>query len=126
MSENPKSSPAKSRRKTRGAGPRQPIHQESESIEKQPERVEEKTSTEKSDQIEKPTPGEESSEERLNGDARIGEIIETCPEAERILEKHFRACAKCPAIAAETISFQVSIHGADLKSVLDELDKLCR
>ncbi len=121
---NPVSNPAKSGKKTKEIEPEEAIHQDSELAEKQDEVAEETRSMEGLDDKEDSVVVKEIQEGKFTGEAQIGTVIEMYPGAKSILEKHFGACASCPAILKETIVFQVSIHNLDLKSVLDELNKI--
>lgn len=119
MSENQVANPGKSNEKSGKAEPEEPGP-----TEKHRGYEEEKASAEEVEQIEESSVVKKPPEGSFSADVQIGEVIRICPEAEGVLEKYFGACAKCPAILAETIDFQASIHDVDLKSVLDELNKL--
>ena len=120
------SNPTKSGEEAEEVEPEELIHQGSESTQNETEGKEETASIEEPGDREDSVVMEETPKGKFAGDSLIGEVIEMCPRAESILEKHFGACANCPAIAKETIVFQVSIHKVDLKLILDELNQLCQ
>ncbi len=52
----------------------------------------------------------------------IGDLIETYPEAEAVIKKHFgNGCFTCPGMSIESIGFGAMMHGMDVESILQEL-----
>ena len=52
----------------------------------------------------------------------IGELIQTYPEAEAIIKKHFgNGCFTCPGMSIESIGFGAMMHGMEVEPILQEL-----
>ena len=62
---------------------------------------------------------------KYNQDMMIGDVVESSPEAQKIIEKYFgNGCFTCPGIRMESISFGAMMHNIDPELVLKELNEL--
>lgn len=60
---------------------------------------------------------------KITKDMTIGEVIETNPEAARILMSFGMGCIGCPASQAETLEEASQVHGMDIDKLLEALNQ---
>jgi len=53
----------------------------------------------------------------------IAEVMNKHPKAAEIFQKHGLYCCFCPMAAQETLEEAAKVHGLDLKTLLEELNK---
>ena len=61
---------------------------------------------------------------KFNKDTKIGEIMEVAPEKAEILLGIGMHCLGCPASAGESLEEACAVHGIDVDSVVEELNKI--
>ena len=55
----------------------------------------------------------------------IGEVIEEYPGTDAVFKKYFgKGCSDCPGSKVEDIDFGSTMHNADIKTVLKELNEI--
>jgi hybrid cluster-associated redox disulfide protein len=54
---------------------------------------------------------------------KIREIIEKKPETISVFQKHGMGCFGCSAAALETVEDAAQVHGIDLDSLIEDLNK---
>ena len=60
---------------------------------------------------------------KITRNTKIGELLENCPEkAEKLIEAGMH-CLGCPASQAETLEEACAVHGIDVDSLIEELNK---
>jgi hybrid cluster-associated redox disulfide protein len=59
---------------------------------------------------------------RITKDMVIGDIIKTDPGVIKYLMNAGMHCAGCPSAQHETLEEAVAVHGADLDSLVDEIN----
>ena len=60
---------------------------------------------------------------KFSKDTKIGEILEVAPEKAEILLSAGRHCLGCPASQEETLEEACAVHGIDVESLVEELNK---
>lgn len=60
---------------------------------------------------------------KFSKDTKIGEILEIAPEKAEILLSAGMHCLGCPASQGETLEEACAIHGIDVESLVEELNK---
>ena len=60
---------------------------------------------------------------KITKDMTIGEVIETNPDAARILMSFGMGCIGCPASQAETLEEASLVHGMDIDKLLEALNQ---
>jgi len=62
---------------------------------------------------------------RFNKEMNIGQVIDTDPRAEKVIEKYFgNGCFTCPGMRVESISFGATMHNLDPEVIVKELNAL--
>ncbi len=59
----------------------------------------------------------------ITKNSKIGEVIRKYPETLPVFEKYQLRCLGCPAAEPETIKDAAEIHGIDLDSFINSLNK---
>ena len=60
---------------------------------------------------------------KVTKDSLIGDVINSSPEAKKIIEKYFgNGCFTCPGIKVETIAFGAMMHNVDPARVITEIN----
>lgn len=63
------------------------------------------------------------SEQKINAEMNLGEVIAKYPEAEPIFQKYFgNGCFTCPGAKVESISFGALMHNLDAQKIVEELN----
>ena len=60
---------------------------------------------------------------KFSKDTKIGEILEIAPEKAEILLSAGMHCLGCPASQEETLEEACTVHGIDVESLVEELNK---
>lgn len=60
---------------------------------------------------------------KFSKDTKIGEILEIAPEKAEILLSAGMHCLGCPASQGETLEEACAVHGIDVESLVEELNK---
>ncbi len=60
---------------------------------------------------------------KFSKDTKIGEILEVAPEKAEILLSAGMHCLGCPASQEETLEEACAVHGIDVESLVEELNK---
>ena len=60
---------------------------------------------------------------KFSKDTKIGEILEAAPEKAEILLSAGMHCLGCPASQEETLEEACAVHGIDVESLVEELNK---
>ncbi len=60
---------------------------------------------------------------KFSKDTKIGEILEIAPEKAEILLSAGMHCLGCPASQEETLEEACAVHGIDVESLVEELNK---
>lgn len=60
---------------------------------------------------------------KFSKDTKIGEILEVAPEKAEILLSAGMHCLGCPASQEETLEEACVVHGIDVESLVEELNK---
>ncbi|RKD26543.1 hybrid cluster protein-associated redox disulfide domain-containing protein [Caminicella sporogenes DSM 14501] len=60
---------------------------------------------------------------KITKDTLISEALKLNPKAAEILIKHGMGCLGCPSAQMESLEQAAQIHGIDLDSLLEELNK---
>ncbi|MGB9587176.1 MAG: DUF1858 domain-containing protein [Armatimonadota bacterium] len=55
----------------------------------------------------------------------IAEVVQICPKAGEIFEKHNMGCLACMAASAETLEEGAAIHNVDVDKLVEELNANC-
>jgi hybrid cluster-associated redox disulfide protein len=56
----------------------------------------------------------------------IGDLLDSHPEAEKVIEKYFGAgCFTCPGIRLESLAFGALMHGKDIEELVRDLKAAC-
>ena len=66
-----------------------------------------------------------SSGKLITKDTKIAEVIEMCPDAADIFDKHGMGCFACMAASAETVEEGALMHDIDVQAIVDELNAAC-
>ncbi len=62
---------------------------------------------------------------KITKDTRIIDVLK-CPGSEKVLAKYIGSgCMTCPGAVMETLEFGARVHGADIKSMLKDLNAVC-
>lgn len=59
----------------------------------------------------------------ITKDMLIGDILKSHPEAAEILMRFGMGCVGCPSSQMETLEQAAMVHGLDLDSLMNELNK---
>lgn len=59
----------------------------------------------------------------INKDMTIGDLMRQKPEAAEILMSFGMGCVGCPSAQAETLEEAAMVHGLNLNSLMEELNK---
>ena len=59
----------------------------------------------------------------ITKEMRIGEILQAKPDAAQILMSFGMGCIGCPSAQAESIEDAAKVHGLNLESLLEALNK---
>ena len=63
----------------------------------------------------------------ITKDTVIGDVINLCPEAKAVIEKHFgNGCFTCPGINMESIAFGSTMHNLDPKVIVAEINEVLK
>ena len=62
-------------------------------------------------------------EEIINEDMNIREVIEKYPETVSVFQKYNMGCVGCIAASFETLKDIASVHGTDVKSFVKDLNE---
>ena len=60
---------------------------------------------------------------KISRDTLISEALKMNPKAAEILMRHGMGCLGCPSSQMETLEQAAEIHGINLQSLLEELNK---
>lgn len=60
---------------------------------------------------------------KINKDTTIGEILESAPEKAEMLLNAGMHCIGCPASQAESLEEACEVHGIDVDSLVEDLNK---
>ncbi len=60
---------------------------------------------------------------KITSETKISEALQINPKAAEILMRYGMGCLGCPSAQMETLEQAADIHGIDLKSLLEELNK---
>lgn len=60
---------------------------------------------------------------KFSKDTKIGEILEVAPEKAEILLSAGMHCLGCPASQEETLEEACAVHGINVESLVEELNK---
>lgn len=60
---------------------------------------------------------------KFSKDTKIGKILEVAPEKAEILLSAGMHCLGCPASQEETLEEACAVHGIDVESLVEELNK---
>ena len=60
---------------------------------------------------------------KITKDMLIGDLVRNYPEAVKVLMAHGMGCVGCPSSQAETIENACEVHGMDVDSLLEALNK---
>ena len=67
----------------------------------------------------------EAAKKKFTKDSLIGDVINSSPEAKKIIEKHFgNGCFTCPGVKMESIAFGSMMHNMDPEKIVNELNEL--
>jgi hybrid cluster-associated redox disulfide protein len=62
-------------------------------------------------------------ESKITKDMTFAEVLQRYPATVNIFLKHGMSCVGCPLSRSETIEQGASVHGIDVKKLVDELNK---
>ncbi len=60
---------------------------------------------------------------KITKDTRISETLEINPKAAEILMRYGMGCLGCPSAQMETLEQAAAVHGMNLDTLLEELNK---
>lgn len=60
---------------------------------------------------------------KITKDMIIGDLVRKYPEAVKVLMDHGMGCVGCPSSQAESIEDACKVHGMDIESLLEALNK---
>ena len=60
---------------------------------------------------------------KITKDMIIGDLVRTYPEAVSVLMAHGMGCVGCPSAQAESIGDACQVHGMNIDSLLEALNK---
>ena len=60
---------------------------------------------------------------KFSKDTKIGELLETAPAKAEILLQAGMHCLGCPAAQEETLEEACAVHGIDVETLIEELNK---
>jgi hybrid cluster-associated redox disulfide protein len=67
----------------------------------------------------------ETTDKKFTKDSLIGDVINSSPEAKKVIEKYFgNGCFTCPGVKMESLSFGAMMHNIDTNKLVKELNEL--
>ncbi|QIB69670.1 DUF1858 domain-containing protein [Aminipila butyrica] len=63
---------------------------------------------------------------KITEDMIIGDLVRNYPEAVSVLMAHGMGCVGCPSSQAESIKDACHVHGMDINSLLEALNKAAK
>lgn len=60
---------------------------------------------------------------KITKDMIIGDLVRNYPESVKVLMGHGMGCVGCPSSQAESIADACQVHGMDIESLLEALNK---